>query len=103
MTKTIVPTVPAFAFIVPVYDYDNIDDLSPAVDGDCVGYMAFGWNVKGQCWKKLSRLHDIPAEARAVAEAHHLKLRKELGVAEHVKSPEFDIPQEEIDAEAEFA
>lgn len=70
----------AFAFVVPYFDYVDIDDISPSVDDDGVGWIAWGWNVKRRTWTQLPGFFDIEDEARKVARAHHIKVFKQLGI-----------------------
>ena len=84
--KMIVSTVPdvwAFAFIVPVYDYTDVYDLSPALcrQGDCVGWQAWGWDAESQQWERIGILTDEPAEARRFALDHQKVLMGERDIA----------------------
>lgn len=77
--KTIIPTVSGFAFVQPFFDYLHVEDISPSLDADCVGYVVFGWFPGEQSWEAIDEVEDEVA-AREIAAKHHDKIRRELEI-----------------------
>lgn len=97
--QSIIPNMYPFAFVQAVWDYILFADLSkwddsPALDEDCCGYQAYGWDIKGQRWKRLGRVTDLAEQARATALAYHEKMVAQLGPLTFT-SPLYDVPATE--------
>lgn len=101
--KSRILTVHNFAFVVPVYDYDEEDtmDFAPACDSDCVGYQVFAWT--GEAFEPTGELYDDVREARTDAENLHsewvkrYEIKTTKGTEYYVEQiPEFDEDGNEI-------
>lgn len=64
-------TVHNFAFVVPVYDYTDVETFAPACDDNCVGYQVFSWDEETSSFTTDGQLYDDINEARADAEGLH--------------------------------
>ena len=91
-----IPTISAFAFVVAVYDYTDVDDLSPVMAKDhAVGFVAWGWEPGRQEWVRLCSLRDSETEARQIAHGHYLTIMAELDATDQ----EMDLIEYEVEDE----
>ncbi|UTC28887.1 hypothetical protein MARCHEWKA_03750 [Brevundimonas phage vB_BpoS-Marchewka] len=70
-----IPTFHNFAFVVPVWDDEDPDDLIPALDDNCVGYQIFYWETEFGGFVTNGRLYDDEEKARADALKIHMDMR----------------------------
>jgi hypothetical protein len=97
-----IPTISAFAFVVAVYDYTDVDDLSPVMaKRHAVGFVPWGWDPDEQVWLRLSVLEGSEQEAREIALAHYMETMIDLDAAGQEFDPIEHEDEEEDDEEEE--
>ena len=79
---TTIVTVSAWAFVVPLYDFTDVDDASPAFETvtGCIGWQAWGWNPGAQAWERLGDVVDTRGEAWTSAYAHNMEAADRMGI-----------------------
>lgn len=96
--KSNAPTMHNFAFVVPVYDFDSVDDLAPAGADDGVGYQVFEWNEEYRSFDTEGTLYDVIDEAREYASRVNEKWRAHYEISHELTVYYVDdrrIPEEE--------
>lgn len=77
MKKLSIRTVETFAFVLPVFDYSDVDDMAPSDVGNSVDFHVYGWKPKktGGSFRIIGSA-ETHEEAISLAKEHHLKMAK---------------------------
>lgn len=77
-------TVPAFTFVMPIYDLTAVGEFIPCGHQSAIGYDVFEWNHRRQRWgvSPKGRAFDLHEHRAAIlfARARHVELCAKWGV-----------------------
>ena len=93
-------TVEALAFVAPVFDYRDVNDLMPCEHEYSVGYGVYKIDLRSRAFKFVD-FFDLEEEARALAAKIHNDTFDKLGSADRsLKTDEPSIPSVSLATDA---